>query len=84
MPRYRKRPVVIEAAQWLPQSNGGFSTPPAPENVLRQTTGNGWQIRTLEGWLDLTPGDWIIRGVAGEHYPCKPDVFSATYEKVEE
>jgi hypothetical protein len=79
MARYRKKPVVVEAAQWLPNRNGELPVPPAPADVLRQTSA-GWQIRTIEGWLDLTPRDWIIRGVAGEHYPCKPEVFAATYE----
>jgi hypothetical protein len=83
MARYRKRPVVVEAEQWLPNRNGELPVLPAPANVLRQTSA-GWQIRTIEGWLDLTPQDWIIRGVAGEHYPCKPEVFTSTYDKVEE
>jgi hypothetical protein len=39
-------------------------------------------IRTIEGTMDATPGDWIIKGVAGEFYPCKPDIFEATYEAV--
>jgi hypothetical protein len=38
------------------------------------------RIRTLEGVMTASPGDWVIRGVAGEFYPCKPDIFSATYE----
>jgi hypothetical protein len=42
------------------------------------------RISTLEGDLVVTPGDYIITGVKGEHYPCKPDIFEATYEKVEE
>ena len=41
-------------------------------------------IDTLEGAHYVTPGDWIITGVKGEHYPCKPDIFEATYERVEE
>ncbi len=44
---------------------------------------HGW-IDTLEGGHIVCPGDWIITGVQGEHYPCKPDIFEATYEKVEE
>lgn len=40
-------------------------------------------IKTLEGTHAAEPGDWIIRGVAGEFYPCKPDIFDATYEPVE-
>ena len=44
---------------------------------------HGW-IDTLEGGHTVCPGDWIITGVKGEHYPCKPDIFEATYERVEE
>jgi len=44
---------------------------------------HGW-IETLEGVHRVCPGDWIITGVKGEHYPCKPDIFEATYEKAEE
>lgn len=44
---------------------------------------HGW-IDTLEGGHNVCPGDWIIIGVKGEHYPCKPDIFEATYEPVEE
>ncbi|MBF4602812.1 hypothetical protein [Curtobacterium sp. VKM Ac-2884] len=43
----------------------------------------GIYIRTLEGEMHVSPGDWVIRGVQGEFYPCKPDIFEATYEKVE-
>ena len=42
----------------------------------------GWRIMTLEGAMEVTPGDYIITGVAGEKYPCKPDIFAATYEPV--
>lgn len=46
--------------------------------------GGIFKILTLEGTHDASPGDWIIRGVKGEHYPCKPDIFAATYEAVTE
>lgn len=42
------------------------------------------EIETLEGVMKANPGDWIITGVKGEKYPCKPDIFKATYEKVDE
>lgn len=93
MKRYRKKPVVIEAVQWdgtaagaVPIINwilehGGSATyhcdgePPACEHerhVIR--------IHTLEGDMDAVADDWIIEGVQGEHYPCKPDIFAETYE----
>lgn len=76
--KYRKKPVVIDAVQWF--KNGDH---PA---VREYTTPAGIEplIKTLEFWMKVTPGDWIITGVKGEHYPCKPDIFEMTYEKVEE
>lgn len=71
MGRYRKRPVVIEASQWLKHGDH-----PA---VQYSTWDTGW-IETLEGGHKVVSGDWIITGVKGEHYPCKPDVFEQTYE----
>ncbi len=49
----------------------------------RRNPTNGIHISTLEGDMIASPGDWIIRGVAGEFYPCKPDIFEQTYEQVE-
>jgi len=80
MPKFRKKPVVIEAVQWM----GGEQIPPAPHSLLRETWTKHWDLQTLEGWYRLTPLDWIICGVKGEFYPCKPDIFEATYEAVEE
>ena len=84
MAKYRKKPVVIEAEQWLPcyGSKTEFPCPPAPSQFLR-LKGSKWEIKTLEGWYKLMPFDWIIRGIKGEYYPCKPDIFEQTYEKVE-
>ena len=60
MPRYRKRPVIVEADQWFPA-----------------------YVETLEGRHGVRPGDWIITGIKGERYPCRPDIFEATYEPVD-
>jgi hypothetical protein len=73
--KFRKKPVVIEATQWF--KDGDHSA------VWVAGTGRAF-IETLEGTYKVTPGDWIITGVKGEHYPCKPDIFEATYERVEE
>lgn len=81
MAKYRKKPVVIEAIQW----DGNLDTLkefPAKdiENVyLRE--GNLY-IQTLEGEMRADIGDYIIRGIKGEYYPCKPDIFEQTYELV--
>lgn len=77
MPKFRKKPVVIEAVQWnVPGDH------PSVELDLKGETfaDERYIIKTLEGWMTVTPGDWIITGVKGEQYPCKPDIFAATYE----
>lgn len=86
MPMFRKRPVVIEAEQYQPgkhidgvimkqpviggKGHGAIVCPPQP------------YIETIEGDMAVSPGDWVITGVKGERYPCKPDIFEATYEQV--
>ena len=77
MGMYRKIPVVIEATQWFKHGDH-----PAVKNPTSNWDDGkyGW-INTLEGGHVVTPGDWIITGVKGEHYPCKPDIFALTYEE---
>jgi hypothetical protein len=90
MPMYRKKPVVIEArrvagmpinvyavADWC---GGKVDTETAAD---RRSIVPFILIDTLEGTMKANEGDWIIKGVNGEFYPCKPDVFSKTYEPVE-
>lgn len=72
--KFRKKPVVIEATQW-------FKDGDHPEVKLVHE--GEYAIKTLEGYMQVTAGDWIITGVKGEHYPCKPDIFEMTYEKAE-
>lgn len=83
--QFRKKPVVIEAVQY--QGGGNFADPLLPSwiwealesGVVFNRQGD-LIIKTLEGEHLASPGDWIIRGVKGELYPCKPDIFAATYE----
>jgi hypothetical protein len=80
MTAYRKKPVVIEATQWFKSGDHPaveMKEPPYDYGV--DTSPIPW-IKTLEGGHIVTPGDWVITGVKGEHYPCKPDIFEATYE----
>jgi hypothetical protein len=85
MAQFRKKPVVIDAVQW-----DGHMKTIEPLLVLGTTCktvgqdflGDDLQIETLEGTMTANKGDWIIRGVKGEIYPCKPDIFAATYEPV--
>lgn len=86
--KFRKKPVVIEAMQFDGQNTHDIMTwankrvrPYDLLNVVSQY--DGLYVNTLEGPLTCSPGDWIIKGVAGEFYPCKPDIFAATYEPVE-
>lgn len=86
--KYRKKPVVIEACQ-LPQ-RGDHSLDHFhmwAEEVGFTDFESGRDevmiVNTLEGPLEAQPGDWIIRGIKGEFYPCKPDIFAATYEQAE-
>lgn len=109
MRKFRKKPVVIEAAQWFrngdhPEDNSQmiedreqkflsegkvvrrFCRPDVPGNRIcnrcdKTMHVHGW-IDTLEGGHIVCPKDWIITGVKGEYYPCKPDIFAATYEEV--
>lgn len=76
--RFRKKPVVIEAVQY----DGTLMSVEKLDGLeCSQTlTSDTIQIETLEGTMTANPGDWIIRGVKGEFYPCKPDIFEATYE----
>lgn len=78
--RFRKKPVVIEATQWFKMGDH----PAVKKPSVNWDDGEcGW-VETLEGGHIVTPGDWIITGVKGEHYPCKPDIFEMTYERVDE
>lgn len=96
MPEFRKKPVVIEAKPWNGSvgwataiidwilTNGG--TARYHEAPGRGDDGSDLAsiaIDTLEGTMHATPGDWVIKGVQGEFYPCKPDIFEATYEAVD-
>lgn len=89
MALFRKKPVVIEATQWFKMGDHPMVRPPNgsvnADWCRRQGLPEGsiGEIRTLEGMMHVTPGDWIITGVKGEHYPCKPDIFETTYEAVE-
>jgi len=82
--KFRKKPVVIEAMrhtgdtgrckalhEWLGIDHNGDDDSPCSQPIF---------IDTLEGLMEASVGDWIIRGVQGEFYPCKPDIFEATYE----
>jgi hypothetical protein len=83
--KFRKKPIVIEAMQFTNETKG---------DVLHWIGSAGWadhgpngepilKIDTLEGVMVAGFGNWVIQGVKGEFYPCKPDIFEATYEAAE-
>jgi hypothetical protein len=85
--KFRKKPVVIEAIQW----DGTWEGVPALKvfcKDLFERNDLDWKrsflwVKTLEGEHLVSPGDWIIKGVKNEFYPCKNDIFQMTYEPVE-
>lgn len=100
--KYRKKPVVIEAVQYIEGAEvpaieflGDYDllkdevSPGRYETATAIFTKQWWNrsvgitIKTLEGLMEVSDGDYIIKGVNGEFYPCKPDIFEKTYEKID-
>lgn len=84
MATYRKKPIEVKAEQFFPDRK------PWPDGVhtirwhtADPTSWTGFRIETPDGWVAVSLGDWIIAGVKGDRYPCKPDIFEASYEQVE-
>lgn len=93
--KFRKKPVVIEALQidgthdgiqriidWVNASNLHFDAADSGTWTISSYYGEV-KIKTLEGEMTASKGDWIIKGVKGEFYPCKPEIFALTYESVD-
>ena len=81
MAKYRKKPVIIEAIQWTGENE--LEIVNFVGESLREIKNKIVKIDTLEGTMNASVGDWIIKGIRNEFYPCKPDVFEKTYEFVE-
>lgn len=81
--RVRKKPVIVKAFQWDGYEVEGFRRVLRYDEVNQCLAYNALEIPTLEGDIYASIGDWIIQGVKGEHYPCKPDIFEATYDLVD-
>lgn len=80
--KYRKKPVVIEALQLQVGEKSMSEIQAFTGGQAQPTVGGAMRIPTLEGDHRADIGDWIIKGVKGEFYPCKPDIFAATYDVV--
>lgn len=87
MPKYRKKPVVIEAEVFKKgmEDDSECEYEDCVELNLGCSECKHYKpfIKTLEGNMYISPGDYIITGIKGERYPCKPDIFEATYEPCE-
>ena len=86
--KYRKKPVVIEAELYKPGLEDGYNCSDLDSDICQGECGcwcSEWTpwIDTLEGKHFISEGDYIITGVKGDRYPCKPDIFMMTYEPVE-
>lgn len=92
--KFRKKPVIVDAVQYTPGLEDGYACyatdggrfvgyhdkrTPVPPEFRKEPA-----IKTLEGFHEISAGDWIITGVAGERYPCKPEIFAQTYETDDE
>lgn len=96
MPKFRKKPVVNDAVQFTEELRDAIVLDGAPvpdglclgartfNRLRRQVYSADFYIKTPEGRMHVDIGDWIITGVAGEHYPCKDEIFRQTYEPAEE
>ena len=90
MAKYRKKPVVIDAILYSGYNGNGFVFDEAPEwftnsigdyALVFDNSDEQLKVNTLEGEMIVSPGDYIIRGVKGEIYPCKPEIFEMSYEE---
>jgi hypothetical protein len=81
--KYRKKPIVVEAIRWTGKNQTEIDKL-CGLNVVWSENKKMFLVLTLEGTMLASAGDYIIKGVNGEFYPCKPDVFAKTYEAVEE
>ena len=79
--RYRKRPVQIEAFLLNVEPIPPWFIEAMDSGVAQRRNEHAFDIHTLEGTMVAKSGEWIIRGIEGEIYPCKPEIFSKTYEK---
>lgn len=89
MPKFRKKPVEVEARRFETNNDDGSHIrslcdwiEESLDAIQVSHDGTSIKIETLEGVMEANVGDWIIRGVKGEYYPCKPDIFDATYDPV--
>ncbi len=84
MRSYRKKPVVIQAMQYTGKNDLDICVKMRIEQYEQELTSDDFIIQTIEGYMRASPGDYIIKGICGEFYPCKENIFNMTYEEVKE
>ena len=82
MPLFRKKPVVIEAVQYTGRNLKEIMAFSKAGEIGQDFLSGDMVIKTLEGTMNVIENDWVIKGINGEFYPCKPDIFDKTYEEV--
>lgn len=83
MAKFRKRPLLVDAVQWLGNNiDEIYGFVGKQENVIRPGENHALIIKTLEGDMRASRGDFIIKGIKGEYYACKPDIFVMTYDPI--
>lgn len=77
--KFRRKPLVVEADRYWPDR-------PWPKGICTECLANiiSPHVHAAEGPMHVSPGDWVIKGVTGKYYPCRPDIFAATYDEVPE
>ena len=79
MTKFKKRPTIIDAIQYTGDNRDEISQTLGVLSVINY--GKSFLIHTLEGNMKVNPGDWVIKGIKGEFYPCKDEIFKLTYEE---
>lgn len=82
MKKYRKKPLIIDAIKYTGKNIDEILSSIKMSEISTDFTSDDLLIKTLEGEMRARPGDYIIKGIAGEFYPCKPDIFESTYELI--
>lgn len=82
--KYRKKPIVIEAMQYNGKNSTEIMVQLGMPEIGEELCSDDLLINTLEGEMRASVGDYIIKGIKGEFYPCKPDIFEASYEEIQE
>jgi hypothetical protein len=82
--KFRKKPVVVEAIQWTGSNGDEIARFCGGKCTFKHGNPEFFTLESHSAPLEASPGDWIIKGIVGEFYPCKPDIFEQTYEPVDD